>query len=100
MAKIKITVVKRTFNRELADRYCGSNASICDGFEDGQEFILDGLAQPSGFCGWAWNDIHKTVLALNSGGGFEPWMKSDKNLIACCTDGIRPVIFDIERIED
>ncbi len=99
MAKIRVTVVKRTFNQELADEYCGPGASICDSFSDGQEYVIDGLSQPAGFCAWAWNDIHKAVLALNSGGSFSPWMKADNTLIACCSDGIRPVIFRIERLE-
>jgi uncharacterized repeat protein (TIGR04076 family) len=33
-------------------------------------------------------------------GLFEDWMKDDKSLITCCTDGIRPVIFKVERLED
>ncbi|HHX99854.1 MAG TPA: TIGR04076 family protein [Methanothermobacter sp.] len=27
-------------------------------------------------------------------------MKDDKTMIACCTDGIRPVVFKLEKLED
>jgi uncharacterized repeat protein (TIGR04076 family) len=28
-----------------------------------------------------------------------PWMKDEKTFIACCTDGVKPVILKLERIE-
>ena len=86
--------------KELADKYCGSQTSACTAFEEGQEFVLDDLNQPPDFCSWAWTDITKVLLTLNKEGNFKPWMKADNNIIACCTDGIRPVIFNIERVED
>ena len=100
MPKIKITVLKRTFNQELADAYCKQDTEPCPGFADGQEFIVDGLTKPEGFCDWAWNDIHKCYMTLMFGGNFSNWMKADNNIIACCTDGIRPVIFNLERLDD
>ena len=100
MAKVKITVLKKTLNKELAEKYCQPGASICTSFEEGQEFVVDGLAQPENFCAWAWDDIHKVLLALWSGGSFHPWMKEKNNIIACCTDGIRPVFFNVERLAD
>ena len=27
------------------------------------------------------------------------WMKADNTFISCCTDGIKPVVFKLERIE-
>ena len=97
MAKMKITVVKKIFHEDLAAEYCGKETSICTSFEEGQEFVFEGLGQPENFCGFAWNDLHKVVLALSSGGGFSPFMKEDNTLISCCTDGIRPVVFKVER---
>ncbi|MFA6363123.1 TIGR04076 family protein [Methanoregula sp.] len=29
----------------------------------------------------------------------EGWMKDERTMIACCSDGIRPVVFRIERID-
>jgi uncharacterized repeat protein (TIGR04076 family) len=34
-----------------------------------------------------------------SKGMFEGWIKDDRTMIGCCTDGIRPVIFRIEKID-
>ncbi|MCK4693736.1 MAG: TIGR04076 family protein, partial [Anaerolineales bacterium] len=28
-----------------------------------------------------------------------PWIKQSGTIITCCTDGLRPVIFKVERIE-
>lgn len=104
MPRCKITVIKKLLNPELAEEYCGKNVSACPCFEEGQEFIA-GFEKPENFCDWAWNDIYKFVAVLLSGGNFshdlfEGWMKDDKTMIACCTDGIRPVVFRIERIND
>ena len=70
------------------------------GATDTGRFIVESLDKPDGFCGWAWDDIHKYFLTLRCGGSFQPWMKAEDNIIACCTDGIRPVVFNLERIED
>ncbi|WP_088188041.1 TIGR04076 family protein [Desulfosporosinus sp. FKA] len=103
MRKCKITVLKKTLNYELAQQYCEANISTCPCLEEGQEFIA-GFEKPQNFCDWAWNDIHKYVVVLLSGGNFstdafEDWMKDDKSMIACCTDGIRPVVFKLEKID-
>lgn len=77
--------------------------SACPAFSQGQEFIAE-FEKPEGFCDWAWNDIHKFVTTLLSGGNFSEgyfkgWMKDDEIMLACCTDAIRPVTFKIERID-
>ncbi len=51
---------------------------------------------PEGFCTWAWNDIYKVVLTLRFNGDF-PWYEERGVMICCCTDGLRPVIFRVER---
>jgi uncharacterized repeat protein (TIGR04076 family) len=100
MAKVKITVLKRTLNEDLAARYAPPGLTLCPRFLEGQEYIAEGQSPPAGFCGWAWHDIHKCYLTLLFGGGFGQWMKADNNMVACCTDGLRPVIFNLERIDD
>ncbi|WRK52505.1 TIGR04076 family protein [Coprobacillaceae bacterium CR2/5/TPMF4] len=30
----------------------------------------------------------------------EGWMKEENEMIACCNDGTRPVIFKIERVDE
>lgn len=104
MTKCKITVLKRQLNEELAKEYSGVEVAKCPFFEEGQEFICSIFEKPQDFCDWAWNDIYKVINTLYSGGNystgvFENWMKKDNIMIVCCTDGIRPVSFKIERIE-
>jgi len=52
---------------------------------------------PEGFCTSAWNDIYPSVRVLAFGGN-APWYKEKGVAVECCTDGLRPVIFKLERI--
>ena len=71
----------------------------CPIHQVGQEyFITHNYAKPEGFCAGAWQDIRETVSVLHLGGTFYPWLEENE-MIKCCTDGIRPVIFKIERLE-
>ena len=105
MYKCKIIVLKRMANPDLIDEYMGEehkakDVAPCPHFEDGQEFIVESPgAIPEGFCAWAWADIHKEVLAITSGGNISPWIKHPGVAITCCTDGFRPVVFKVERME-
>lgn len=101
MPYCKITVLKRTLNADLAEQYLNRPTGVCEAFTEGQEFVTTPFEKPAGFCEWAWNDIYKTLLTLARGGSFsdgafKDWMKNSRSLIVCCTDGIRPVIFNIE----
>ena len=105
-SNVKITVIKRVDPSVIFDgdvpNMPGTDKkySICSAFEEGQEFTVgpDGN-RPEGFCGWAWRDIYKDVSVLRFGGNFTPWVPEGV-AITCCTDGIRPVSFKMERIED
>jgi uncharacterized repeat protein (TIGR04076 family) len=102
MAKCKITVLKKTIHKDLVDEYCSLNLSDqclgCSLLTVGQEFIVaDHNQVPDGFCSWAWSDIQKDVTTIMFDGNF-PWMKKPGVGIACCSDGLMPVIFKIERI--
>jgi len=102
--QIKITVLKKTFDAELAQayRHIEARRAPCNLFEVGQEFLVEGFAnQPDDFpCGWAWNDIHRVVVALTVGGDFGVWMQNPAEFITCCTDGIKPVVFRVERLPE
>lgn len=101
MATFKITVLKRMANQDLAEKYCEPGAMLpCPHFTEGQEFIVEYGRQPEGFCGWAWNDIHNVCKTLRQGGNFAGWSKDSNSLIRCCTDGIRPVVFEVKKIDD
>jgi uncharacterized repeat protein (TIGR04076 family) len=102
MAKCKITVVKRSINQELIDEYLrktGEDVGRCTAFEDGQEFTVERFpSKPEGFCDWAWASIHRDVAVVMFGGEY-PWMERPGIGITCCTDGFRPVIFKVERVD-
>ena len=101
ISKVKITVLRRTDTKQIFgdDPPMGQAIEACNLFEVGQEFIVreDGK-MPEGFCHWAWNDLYKVIATLSYGGSF-PWMKEKGTAVSCCTDGLRPVIFGIRRIE-
>lgn len=104
MSYFKITVMKKMANQEYAKEYCKGGISVCPcpAFEEGQEFITE-VEKPAEFCEWAWSDIYKYLVVFRSGGNMGDsfkWMKENNTVIACCTDGIRPVVFKIERIND
>ena len=92
---VKITVLKRLFHQDLIEKYTDSQDwTACDHFKEGQEFIVSKAIpwdMPEGFCGWAWADIQKMVWGMARGG--------PNIFIACCTDGYRPVIFKLEKME-
>jgi uncharacterized repeat protein (TIGR04076 family) len=105
MVRCKITVIKKQLNLKLAKEYCQCEVTTCQCFEAGQEFFTTGFEKPADFCDWAWNDLHQYIAVLLAGGNFssgifEGWMKEDRTMIACCTDGIRPVVFKIEKIDN
>ena len=99
MSKLKITVLKKTFDQELADAHCQPGAAACPYFEEGQEFVVE-RGRPQDFCAWAWNDLRKFAKILSCGGDFAGWSKNKHSLIRCCTHGVRPVIFNLEWIEE
>ena len=71
--------------------------SECPMVTEGQEFFVKEFAMPEGFCPWAWADIHRDVAVLATGGDFF-WIKKSGTVVSCCTDGLRPVIFKLERV--
>jgi uncharacterized repeat protein (TIGR04076 family) len=105
MIKCKITVIKRSFNREIINRYVADERKKtlgqCEVFKVGQEFVTDVFGTiPVGFCPWAWDDIYKELVGFASDGNFGMWYQDPNSIIACCTDGTRPVIFRIEKIKE
>jgi uncharacterized repeat protein (TIGR04076 family) len=100
----KITVLKTLYNEEIAEEYRRPDVhkGPCPFFEEGQEFIVNYLTEkPEGFnCDWAWDDLHKVLLAMMLNGSFGTWMKNPNTFISSCTDGTKPVIFKLERLEN
>jgi uncharacterized repeat protein (TIGR04076 family) len=47
----------------------------------------------------AWGHIKSGVTLLSYGGSY-PWNEEPNVSVECCTDGLRPVVYKMERIED
>ena len=91
-AQCKITVVKKTLFQDLYKKYANREGNICSVFEEGQEFLMTSpYNPPEGFCAWAWADLRAAIHAVQFGGR--------ESSVACCTDGYRPVVFHVERID-
>jgi len=100
MVEIKITVLKRELHEDFAREYTKGKLELCPRNSEGQIYISKDGAKPEGFCNFSWIDINKYVYTLFFKGSFDMWMKDRNTAIAGCTDGIRRVIYKIERIED
>jgi uncharacterized repeat protein (TIGR04076 family) len=86
MTRIKISVVKgftveEVFKGEPPDHLPDDFTSPC----------------PAGFCSWAYADIQKDLVDLYFGSDY--YAESKVNWVTC-TDGLRPVVFRIEKVED
>ena len=98
MSKLRITVLKKMHFPDLQERYAKPNTfGICTAFEEGQTFETD-EGKPVGFCSWAWADIQRDVTLVRSGATL-PWIGPKDTMVACCTDGFRPVVFRIDRVD-
>ena len=99
----KITVLKTLYHQDLVEEYRRPDIrkGPCPFFKVGDEFTVNYLTErPEGFqCDWAWHDIHKILMILMTKGNFGTWMKNENNFITCCTDGTKPVVFKVERLE-
>ena len=103
MNKVKITVLKTTFDAELAAQYGAEGLTACPMMKEGQVFFAD-YAKPEGFCDEAWKAIYQYVFALAPGAGkdvfyFGDWIREPGVAICSCNDGLRPVIFKLEATE-
>ena len=100
--KVKITVIKKLSATELYGNEQPCHWTIeetCPRFEVGQEFIApeDGSC-PAGFCAWAFADLHRDITHLRFGGDY-PMCEEKGTAVQCCTDGMRPVFFKLERMD-
>ena len=104
MKKVKITVLKTTFDKELALEYGAENLGECPFHKKGQVFHGD-YSKPEGLCDEAWKAMYQYVFALAHGGGKElfyygDWIRKPGVAICSCNDGLRPVIFKLEATDE
>lgn len=100
MKKVKITVLKTTFDAQLAAEYGAPGLTPCPMHQEGQVYYAD-YAKPEGLCDEAWKAIYQYVFALAHGAGedvfyYGDWIRTPGVAICSCNDGLRPVIFKLE----
>jgi uncharacterized repeat protein (TIGR04076 family) len=95
---VRITVLRKVKTGEILKDYGASTVTAeCPAVKEGATYVSSAGRIPEGFCGWAWADMQRDIAVLAFGGDF-PWIKKDGTMISCCTDGLRPVIFKLERV--
>ena len=104
MKKCKITVLKTTLDKELAEEYGVPGLGACPMMKEGQVFYAD-YAKPDGFCDEAWKAVYQYVFALSHGTGgglfyYGDGIRKPGVAVCSCNDGLRPVIFKIEATEE
>ena len=103
MHKVRITVLKTMLDRELADEYGVEGIGPCPMLREGQEFLAD-YAKPEGLCDEAWKAMYQYMFALAHMNGdelfyYKDWIREPGVAICSCNDGLRPVIFKLERTD-
>ena len=100
MKQVKITVLRKTLQEDLAREYGVPGLGPCPMLQEGQVFYAD-YAKPDGLCDEAWKAIYQYVFALAHGADRElfyygDWIGRPGVAICACNDGLRPVIFKLE----
>ena len=105
MSQCKITVPKKLFLDDIADKYSeerkqGHEFGACGMFKEGDVYITRGpfgSEMPENFCISAWDAIDKLAAVLAGGGKV---YHDVSRVVACCNDGYRPVIFLLETVDE
>lgn len=126
--KVKLTVLDTKLYPELQQAYCKNPcAGKCPVYHPGDTFVFHRNGERDDFwqmglntlvktdadpettaggpnrphCSEAWDAISRYIYAgLQGGSIMKDWMKEENTMITCCSDGTRPVIFKIERLEE
>lgn len=99
MKDVRITVVKKEFDRQLIDKYMrperAAKVRACS-MEIGASFLVsEPVMCPEGLCPWAWHDIESFVRIAAFEGKLADQVP-ENSWVRCCTDAFRPVTFLIE----
>ena len=124
--KVRLTVIDKKVYPELQAAYCADpNAGPCPCYHVGDTFLFARYGAADDFwhgglhtlcqtaqtadgtaggevphCSEAWDAISRYIYAgLQGGSLMRGWMREENTMIACCSDGTRPVIFRIERLD-
>lgn len=95
---------------DIADEYLSEGSAVepCPILKEGDTFLYkssEEAVMPAGFCPWAWVDLYAGISRMSIDRvprepGKEYWYKYENKSIECCTDGVRPVIFMLERVSE
>ena len=101
--KVKVTVLDKKLYSELQQQYCADPSSgVCPCYNVGDEFEFYRDDVRDDFWHMGINTLTKTTGdadAVAGGSIMKGWMERENEMITCCSDGTRPVIFKIERID-
>lgn len=107
--KCKVTVLECKCFCDYQGKYLADPKSgPCPMYHAGDEFIFERYGAKDDFwhmgygaqCSEAWDAVARYIYtALQGGSIMHGWTNDDRMMIACCSDGTRPVIFKIERID-
>ena len=125
--KVKVTVIDKKLYPELQQQFCSDPAAgACPCYNIGDEFIFERDERKDSFwhmgmntltksngnshmvaggpgmphCSEAWDAVSRYIYAgLQGGSIMRGWMREENTMIACYSDGTRPVIFKIERLD-
>ena len=105
MPIIKITVFKTDYDEALACEYgCPEAQRACHRFHEGEVIYCDKHYQPQDFCDGAWKAMEHHVYAIYHGEtaplGGRGWMKMPQTACITCNNGLSPVTFLVEGIEE
>ena len=89
-------------------RFSGSSqVGKCGKFQDGEVFFVeegqyDTFTHGCCFCQSAWDTIKDTFYSGLMGGNLyrEGWSRDPGKLVLCCRDGIRSVLFLVEKMDE
>ena len=104
MDGVKITVMKTEYYPDLVEDVDQSVLPTpfgpCPIFKVGDVYTVRDVDHiPNGFCSWAWADIERDVAMILFGATPQPYLKNRHSMYSSCDEGLRPVVFKIERVE-
>lgn len=125
--KVKVTVIDKKLYPELQAAYCADpDSGPCPCYQIGDTFLFERYGRADDFwhmglntlkqsteaaeniaggtkfphCSEGWDAISRYIYTgLQGGSIMRGWMKDERVMITCCSDGTRPVIFKIERLD-
>lgn len=125
--KCKMTILDKKLYPELQEAYCADPQSgPCPCYHAGDQYLferydgaddfwkmgagtlikathgIDGIAggPDRPHCSELWDAVSRYIYtALQGGSIMRGWIKDERVMIACCSDGTRPVIVKLERLD-